>query len=109
VNVDGQTADLYYRMLVELGGPYGRAIKDDLGRASIPIYEALERRVYERLKGVGEGKGRVALDAVDRAAIAVLVPVMLKDHNEVEWRIITGFSFDDIRRLGSLAASGAKG
>jgi hypothetical protein len=109
VNVDGQTADVYYRMLVEIGGPYGRAIKDDLGRASIPIYKALEQRVKERLKGVGWGTGHVALDALDRAAIAVLVPVMLKDHDEVEWKIITGFSFDDIRRLGALAASGAEG
>lgn len=96
---------LYRRLLGEIGGGYGRQMKERLGVASIDVYRALRERLRQRAPTPGSDTPTVTLDVVDWAAIRVLAPMVLELYDEGEFRTITGFSLQDAELLLQLARS----
>jgi hypothetical protein len=97
-SVSREEAELYLRLLWELGGGYGRALQVDLGEASSDLYVAIR----ERLRAQGATKNEASefdFDDVDWAAIRAIAPAIRNRVPPAEFRIVTGFTFEDLDRL----------
>jgi hypothetical protein len=91
--------DLYWRLLLELGGHYGRQIQEQLGIESTEVYRAIRDRMSHAVDDHGRVAAEWRPDQVDLAAALALGRAVLKHHGQSEFRVITGFSLEDVRRL----------
>jgi hypothetical protein len=99
--LDRRELQLYGNVLLDiLSGPYAARIRGELGRASVPIYEALLQRTELTL---ASGIEHWQPDDVDWAALRSICPAVLTLHDEAEFATVTGFTFDDVRALQAKA------
>lgn len=96
-------AELYHKLLRELGGPHGRQIQQELGPANIEVYDAIRNRLRARAEGLERDAQELVLDAIDWAAIRVIAPAILRHAHPPEFKMTTNFTFDDVVELERLA------
>jgi hypothetical protein len=92
---------LYARLFMELGGGYGRQLKEELGPVSVDIYKALEERANAQLDAIPAAEP--VLDPIDWAALRALVPAILRHFRAGEFQTVTGGDLAEVEELGRRA------
>jgi hypothetical protein len=93
---------LFYLVLRELGGGYGREIGERLGLPSAEVFEAIRLRLRSRARSDPHATG-IDLDEIDWAAIRAIAPIVLSVMPESEFQIVTGRSFGEVESLLAMA------